>query len=36
MHLNPNVYATGQEEAMLRKYKRLKVGGGQAYEHSGV
>jgi hypothetical protein len=29
-HLNPNVQAIGQEEAMHRKYKRLKLGGGQA------
>jgi hypothetical protein len=30
-HLNPNVLATGQEEAMSRKYKSLKLDGGQAY-----
>jgi hypothetical protein len=29
-HVNPNV----QREAMHRKYKRLKLGGGQAYERS--
>jgi hypothetical protein len=30
-HPNPNVHAIGQEEAMHRKYKRLKLGGSQAY-----
>jgi hypothetical protein len=29
-HVNPNA----QGEAMHRKYKRLKLGGGQAYERS--
>jgi hypothetical protein len=31
---NPLVYGTGQGEAMHRKYKRLKLGGGQAYDCS--
>jgi hypothetical protein len=35
-HLNPNVWATGQVEAMHRKHKQLKLGTGQAYDHSGV
>jgi hypothetical protein len=26
----------GQGEAQHRKYKRLKLGGGQAYDHSSV
>jgi hypothetical protein len=29
-HVNPNVCGVGQGEAMHRKYKRLKLGGGQA------
>jgi hypothetical protein len=33
-HLNPNVRAIGQGEAMDRKHKRLKLGGGQAYGRS--
>jgi hypothetical protein len=33
-HLNPNVRASGQGEAMHRKHKRLKLGGGQAYDRS--
>jgi hypothetical protein len=33
-HLNPNVRGTGQGEGMYRKYKRLKLGGGQAYDRS--
>jgi hypothetical protein len=33
-HLNPNVHAVVQGEAMSRKYKRLKLGGGQAYDVS--
>jgi hypothetical protein len=32
--VNPSVCGTGQREAMHRKYKRLKLGGGQAYDHS--
>jgi hypothetical protein len=30
----PNVHSTGQGEAMHRKYKRLKLGSGQAYGQS--
>jgi hypothetical protein len=33
-HLNPNVRAIRQRETMHRKQKRLKLGGGQAYDHS--
>jgi hypothetical protein len=37
-HENPNVHvrAIGQGEPRRRKYKRLKLGGGQAYERSSV
>jgi hypothetical protein len=35
-HENPNVRAIGQGEARHRKHKRLKLGGGQVYDHSGV
>jgi hypothetical protein len=35
-HENPNVCATGQGEARHRKYKRLKLGGGQTYDCSSV
>jgi hypothetical protein len=35
-HENPNVLAIGQGEARHRKYKRLKLGGGQAYNRSSV
>jgi hypothetical protein len=35
-HENPNVRVTGQGEARHRKYKRLKLGGGQAYDRSSV
>jgi hypothetical protein len=35
-HENPNIRATGQEEPRHRKYKRLKLGGGQAYDRSSV
>jgi hypothetical protein len=31
---NPNVRNIGQGEAQHRKYKRLKLGGGQAYDRS--
>jgi hypothetical protein len=36
MQNNNNVYihSTGQGEARHRKYKRLKLGGGQAYDSS--
>jgi hypothetical protein len=33
-HENANVRNTGQGEAQHRKYKRLKLGGGQAYDRS--
>jgi hypothetical protein len=29
---NKNVHNIGQGEACHRKYKRLKLGGGQAYD----
>jgi hypothetical protein len=31
---NRNVHGTGEGEGRHRKYKRLKLGGGQAYDHS--
>jgi hypothetical protein len=33
---NPNVRAIGQGEPRHRKYKKLKLGGGQAYERSSA
>jgi hypothetical protein len=33
---NENVRNIGQGEARHRKYKRLKLGGGHVYDHSGV
>jgi hypothetical protein len=33
-HLNSNVHAIGQVEAMHRKHKRLKLGGGQVCDCS--
>jgi hypothetical protein len=33
---NPNVHAIGQGEPRHRIYKRLKLGGGQAYDRSSV
>jgi hypothetical protein len=33
-HRNPIVRGIGQGEAMHRKYNRLKLGGGQAYDRS--
>jgi hypothetical protein len=33
-HENENVRCIGQGEAQHRKYKRLKLGGGQAYDRS--
>jgi hypothetical protein len=33
-HENANVRNTGHGEARHRKYKRLKLGGGQAYDRS--
>jgi hypothetical protein len=35
-HENPNVHAIGQGEPRHRKYRRLKLGGGQAYDRSSV
>jgi hypothetical protein len=35
-HENPNVRAIGQGEPTHRKYKRLKLGGGQAFDRSSV
>jgi hypothetical protein len=35
-HESANVRNIGQGEAQHRKYKRLKVGGGQAYDRSSV
>jgi hypothetical protein len=35
-HLHPLMYAIVQGEAMHRKYKRLKLGSGQAYALSGA
>jgi hypothetical protein len=33
-HVNPNIHGIGQGEARHRKYKRLKLCGGQAYDRS--
>jgi hypothetical protein len=33
-HENANVRNIGKGEAWLREYKRLKLGGSQAYDHS--
>jgi hypothetical protein len=35
-HDNENFRNIGQGEARHRKYKRLKLGGGQAYDRSSV
>jgi hypothetical protein len=35
-HVNENVRCIGLEEANHRKYKKLKLGGGQAYDRSSV
>jgi hypothetical protein len=35
-HENSNVRHIGQGEARHRKHKRLKLGGGQAYDRSSV
>jgi hypothetical protein len=35
-NVNKNVRNIGQGEAPHRKYKRLKLGGGQAYDRSSV
>jgi hypothetical protein len=34
VHVNPIVRRFGQREARQRNYKRLKLGGGQAYDRS--
>jgi hypothetical protein len=36
IHQNPNLLAIGQGEAIQRKCKGPKFGGGQAYEYSRV
>jgi hypothetical protein len=33
-HENEHVCSIGQDKARPRKYKRLKLGGGQAYDRS--
>jgi hypothetical protein len=33
-HVNPNARGTGRGEARHRKHKRLKPGGGEAYNRS--
>jgi hypothetical protein len=33
-HVNSNVYGSGPGEGMYRKYKRIKLGGGLAYDQS--
>jgi hypothetical protein len=33
-HVNPNVHGIRQVEARQRDHKRLKLGGGQAYDRS--
>jgi hypothetical protein len=35
-HENENIRYIGQGEARFRKYKRLKLGGGHAYDRSSV
>jgi hypothetical protein len=35
-HDNENVRSIGKGEAQHRKHKRLKLGGGQAYDRSDV
>jgi hypothetical protein len=35
-HDNENICNIGQGEAQQRKYKRLKLGGGQAYDRSSI
>jgi hypothetical protein len=34
-HDNEHVRSIGQGEARHRKYKKLKLGSGKAYDHSG-
>jgi hypothetical protein len=33
-HINLNIRGIGKGEVMHRKYKRVKLGGGQAYDRS--
>jgi hypothetical protein len=33
-NVNPNVHGVVQKEVMHKKYKTLKLGGGQAYDRS--
>jgi hypothetical protein len=33
-HVNSNLCGTAREEASHRKYKRLKLSGSQAHDHS--
>jgi hypothetical protein len=33
-YINPNIPATGQGETMHRKYRRIKLVGGQTYDRS--
>jgi hypothetical protein len=35
-HQNSNVHATAQREAIHRKWKKLKLGGGQDYDCTSV
>jgi hypothetical protein len=35
-HENEHVRDIGQSDARHKKYKRLKLGGGQAYDRSNV
>jgi hypothetical protein len=35
-HENEHIHGVGQGEARRRKYKRLKLDGGQAYERSNT
>jgi hypothetical protein len=35
-HENVNIWSVGQNEAEHTKYKRLKLGGGQAYDLPSV
>jgi hypothetical protein len=35
-HENENAHYVEQDEAQHRKYKRLKLGGGQVYDRSSV
>jgi hypothetical protein len=33
-HVNRNIHSIGPGDAMHRKYKRLKISGGQVYDRS--